>query len=132
MAPPKRRRMSTSSPLAPGYETSEGRTPQPAHAHRVLSASVADLNAVPEAEPDGAQSSQPGHTCSINAREVGDLHASLGEMDDLYACFCDLPEALKVLVLSHIEHIEPPHILSLSLDVWEALSLLRALQRFRV
>ena len=34
------------------------------------------------------------------------------DMDDLYACFCDLPEELKVLVLSHIEQIEPPHILS--------------------
>ena len=50
-------------------------------------------------------------------------------MDDLDAIFCDLPVELKVLVLSHIEHVEPPHILALSSDVWEALSLLRALQR---
>ena len=48
-------------------------------------------------------------------------------MDDLDAIFCDLPVELKVLVLSHIEHVEPPHILALSSDVWEALSLLRAL-----
>ena len=126
MASAKRQRTSTLARVAPGHTTSDGRPLQPARAH---SASDTDSDVVPEAQPDGAQSSQPGHTCSINAREVGDLHASLGEMDDLYACFCDLPEALKVLVLSHIEHIEPPHILSLSLDVWEALSLLRALQR---
>ena len=48
MAPSKRRRMSTSSPLAPGYETSEGRTPQPADAHRDFSASVADLDVEPD------------------------------------------------------------------------------------
>jgi len=64
MAPAKRRRTATSSPRATAYETSEGRNPQPADAHRDFSASVADLDEVPEAEPDGAQSSQPGHTCS--------------------------------------------------------------------
>ena len=92
MAPPKRRRMSTSSPLTSGYETSEGRTPQPAHAHPDLSASVADLVAVPEAEPDGAQSSQPGHTCSINLRE----------MDDLNSGPCDIPEELKAVSYTHL------------------------------
>jgi len=34
-----------------------------------------------------------------------------------------------VLVLYHIEHVKTHHILALSLDVWEAISLLRALQR---
>ena len=103
MAPPKRLRMSTSSPLASGYETTEGRTPQPAHAHRVLSASVADLNAVPEAEPDGAQSSQPGHTCSTNLREMDDLNAGL----------CEIPVDLRALVLSHIEQVKTRQILAL-------------------
>ena len=51
------------------------------------------------------------------------------DMDDLYACFYDLPEELKVLVLSHIEQIETRQILVLSSDVSEALSLLRALQQ---
>jgi len=51
------------------------------------------------------------------------------EMDDLGARLCDLPEELKVLVLCHIEHVKTHHILALSLDVWEAISLLRALQR---
>ena len=119
MEPPKRRRMSSSSPLASGYETSEGRTPQPAHAHLDLSAPVADLVAVPEAEPDGAQSSQPGHTCSTNLRE----------MDDLNSGPCDIPEELKVLVLSHIEQVKTHHILALSSTVQEAFSLLRALQQ---
>ena len=43
------------------------------------------------------------------------------------ASLCDLPTELKVLVLSHIEHVKAHHILALSSDVWEALSLLRAL-----
>ena len=45
------------------------------------------------------------------------------------ASLCDLPVELKVLVLSHIEHVETNQILELSSDVWEALSLLRALQQ---
>jgi len=45
------------------------------------------------------------------------------------AGLCDLPVELKVLVLSHIEHVETGQILGLSSDVWEALSLLRALQQ---
>ena len=51
------------------------------------------------------------------------------EMDDLHARLSDLPEELKVLVLSKIEHVETGQILGLSSDVWEALSLLRALRR---
>ena len=50
-------------------------------------------------------------------------------MDDLHASLCDLPEELKVLVLSYIEHVETDQILGLSSDVWEALSLLRVLQQ---
>ena len=50
-------------------------------------------------------------------------------MDDLHASLCDLPEELKVLVLSYIEHAETDQILGLSSDVWEALSLLRVLQQ---
>ena len=50
-------------------------------------------------------------------------------MDDLNASLCDLPVELKVLVLSHIEHVETGQILGLSSDVWEALSLLRGLQQ---
>jgi hypothetical protein len=53
----------------------------------------------------------------------------LREMDNLNARFCHLPQELKLLVLSHIEQIKPPHILLLSLDVLEALSLFRDLQR---
>ena len=45
------------------------------------------------------------------------------------ASLCDLPVELKVLVLSHIEHVETGQILGLSSDVWEAFSLLRALQQ---
>ena len=45
------------------------------------------------------------------------------------AGLCDLPVELKVLVLSHIEHVETGQILGLSSDVWEAFSLLRALQQ---
>ncbi|ACO63889.1 predicted protein [Micromonas commoda] len=45
------------------------------------------------------------------------------------ASLCDLPVELKVLVLSHIERVETGQILGLSSDVWEALSLLRALQQ---
>ena len=50
-------------------------------------------------------------------------------MVDLTAGLCDLPEELKVLVLSHIEHIEAHHILALSSTFQEAFSLLRALPR---
>ena len=92
MEPLKRRRMYSSSPLAPGYETSEGGTPHPARAHGDFSASIADPYVVPEAEPDGAQSSRPGHMCSTNRREIDDLNASL----------CDIPIELVALVLSHI------------------------------
>ena len=53
----------------------------------------------------------------------------LREMDNLNARFCHLPQELKLLVLSHIEQIEPTLILLLSLDVLEALSLFRDLQR---
>ena len=111
--------MSTSSPLATGYVTSEGRTPQPAHAHRDLSASVADLDAVPEAEPDGAQSSQPGHTCSTNRREMDDLNAGL----------CDIPVELVARVLSHIENVQTRQLLALSSTFREAFSLPGALPR---
>ena len=48
MAPTKRQMSSTSSPLAPGNATPEARPLQPAHAHRVFSASDADLVAEPE------------------------------------------------------------------------------------
>jgi len=51
------------------------------------------------------------------------------EMLHRNASLCDLPVELKVLVLSHIEHVETGQILGLSSDVWEALSLLRALQQ---
>ena len=50
-------------------------------------------------------------------------------MVDLTAGLCDLPKELKVLVLSHIEHIEAHHILALSSTFQEAFSLLRALPR---
>ena len=45
------------------------------------------------------------------------------------ASLCDLPVELKVLVLSHIEHVETGQILALSSTVQEAFSLLRALQQ---
>ena len=48
-------------------------------------------------------------------------------MDDLHAHLRDLPVELKVLVLSHIEHIETHHILELSSTFQEAFSLLEAL-----
>ena len=48
-------------------------------------------------------------------------------MDDLHAGLCALPVELKVLVLSHIEHIETHHILALSSTFQEAFSLLEAL-----
>ena len=48
-------------------------------------------------------------------------------MVDLNANLCDLPVELKVLVLSHIEHIETHHILALSSTFQEAFSLLEAL-----
>jgi hypothetical protein len=48
-------------------------------------------------------------------------------MVDLNASLCDLPVELKVLVLSHIEHIETHHILALSSTFQEAGSLLEAL-----
>ena len=95
MAPIKRQRTSTLAPLAPGHATSDGRPLQPAH-------SASDTE--PEAQPDGAQSSQPGHTCSTNPREVGDLKASL----------VDLPVELQALVLSHIEQVKTRQILALS------------------
>ena len=50
-------------------------------------------------------------------------------MVDLNANLRDLPMELKVLVLSHIEHIEGHHILALSSTFQEAFSLLRALPR---
>jgi Leucine-rich repeat (LRR) protein len=50
-------------------------------------------------------------------------------MIDLNANLCDLPVELKVLVLSHIEHIKAHHILALSSTFQEAFSLLRALPR---
>jgi len=50
-------------------------------------------------------------------------------MVDLNASLCDLPVELKVLVLSHIEHIKAHHILALSSTFHEAFSLLRALPR---
>ena len=115
MAPAKRRRNATSSPGASGYETSEGRNPQPAHAHRDLSASVADLVAV----PDGAQSSQPGHTCSTNLREMDDPNAGL----------CDIPVELVARVLSHIENVQTRQLLALSSTFREAFSLPGALPR---
>ena len=61
----------------------------------------------------------PAARCSAYRREMVDLTAGL----------CDLPEELKVLVLSHIEHIEAHHILALSSTFQEAFSLLRALPR---
>ena len=70
--------------------------------------------------PVGAQTSQPSRVAGRTYRR---------EMDDLNASLCDLPVELKVLVLSHIEHVETGQILGLSSDVWEALSLLRALQQ---
>ena len=48
-------------------------------------------------------------------------------MVDLDAGLCDLPEELKALVLSHVEHIEGHHILALSSTFQEAFSLLEAL-----
>ena len=52
-------------------------------------------------------------------------------MDDLYAFFYDLPEELKVLVLSHIEHVKTRQILALlfSSTFEEAFSLPGALPR---
>ena len=50
-------------------------------------------------------------------------------MVDLNASLCDLPVELKVLVLSHIEHIKAHHILALSSTFQDAFSLLRALPR---
>ena len=50
-------------------------------------------------------------------------------MVDLNARLCDLPVELKVLILSHIEHVKTHHILALSSTVQEAFSLLRALPR---
>ena len=50
-------------------------------------------------------------------------------MIDLNANLCDLPVELKVLVLSHIEHIKAHHILALSSTFQDAFSLLRALPR---
>ena len=73
-----------------------------------------------EKPPVGAQTSQPSRVAGRTYRR---------EMDDLNASLCDLPVELKVLVLSHIEHVETGQILGLSSDVWEALSLLRALQQ---
>ena len=70
--------------------------------------------------PVGAQTSQPSRVAGRTYRR---------EMDDLNASLCDLPVELKVLVLSHIEHVETGQILGLSSDVWEALSLLRGLQQ---
>ena len=83
---------------------------QPAH-------SASDTE--PEAQPDGAQSSQPGHTCSTNPREVGDLKANL----------VDLPVELQALVLSHIEQVKTRQILALSSTFQEAFSLPGALPR---
>ena len=110
MAPIKRQRTSTLAPLAPGHATSDGRPLQPAH-------SASDTE--PEAQPDGAQSSQPGHTCSTNPREVGNLEASL----------VDLPVELQALVLSHIEQVKTRQILALSSTFQEAFSLPGALPR---
>ena len=110
MAPIKRQRTSTLAPLAPGHATSDGRPLQPAH-------SASDTE--PEAQPDGAQSSQPGHTCSTNPREVGDLKANL----------VDLPVELQALVLSHIEQVKTRQILALSSTFQEAFSLPGALPR---
>ena len=109
MAPIKQQRTSTLAPLAPGHATSDGRPLQPARAH-----SASDT-----AQPDGAQSSQPGHTCSTNPREVGDLKASL----------VDLPVELQALVLSHIEQVKTRQILALSSTFREAFSLPGALPR---
>ena len=50
-------------------------------------------------------------------------------MDDLNASLGDLPVELKVLILSHVEHVQTHHILALSSTVQEAFSLLRALQQ---
>ena len=72
---------------------------------------------VHEKPPVVAQSSQPSRASHTYRREMLHRNASL----------CDLPTELKVLVLSHIEHVETNQILGLSSDVWEALSLLRAL-----
>ena len=83
---------------------------QPAH-------SASDTE--PEAQPDGAQSSQPGHTCSTNPREVGNLEASL----------VDLPVELQALVLSHIEQVKTRQILALSSTFREAFFLPGALPR---
>jgi len=59
---------------------------------------------VPEAEPDGAQWSQPSHMCSTIRREMDDLNASLS----------DIPIELVARVLSHIEHVQTRQLLALS------------------
>ena len=69
--------------------------------------------------PSWSSRHDPAVRCSTYRREM--LHRNAG--------LCDLPVELKVLVLSHIEHVETGQILGLSSDVWEALSLLRALQQ---
>ena len=61
----------------------------------------------------------PAAPCCTYRREMIDLNANL----------CDLPVELKVLVLSHIEHIKAHHILALSSTFQDAFSLLRALPR---
>ena len=60
---------------------------------------------------------------------MGCLYSKRAARDDLHANFCDLPEELKALVLSHVEHIEAHHILALNSTFQEAFSLLRALPR---
>ena len=47
-APAKWRKTSTSSPLTPGYATSDMRNPQPARADRDLAAAESELDAEPE------------------------------------------------------------------------------------
>ena len=116
MAPIKRQRTSTLAPLAPGHATSDGRPLQPARAH---SAPDTESGVVAEAQPDRAQSSQPGHTCSTYRRDMDDLNASL----------VDLPVELRALVLSHIEQVKTRQILGLSSTFEEAFSLPGALPR---